>query len=312
MVLTQEVLLLPADLAVTTPDPKEEMLDTVLEAPAHRAVAHQAVQAHQAEATAHLKEPQPVTDQSSTPNQLQLAALATKDHQVRLDLRDLPEIPEKMVTTERTERTVKMPNCWLPSPPKSALFAQQDHKDPRDHQEPRDRQDLKAVLENLREMVFQESKAWPELQVSKAAQEEKDHVEPQANQDVLSPFQAHKAQLAHQDNQENPVQRVNQVPMDNRSKDHQDCQETLASQAARVVQDLKDLQDPAARKERRDLANTAHLHALHLAIKPSPPEPFVFPLDCQWPFVLLLFVCLYCPTKMFAFPASQSLNSILR
>lgn len=314
--LIQEALLLPADLAVTTPDLKEEMPDMDLEALAHQTVlAHLAVQDHLEATTldmAHQLEFQPDTAQLSIPNQLQLAALATKDHQDHLAPKGHQETQERTAITEKMERMARTPNCWLPNLLKFVLSAHQAHKDLPDLPEPKGPLVQKDPPENLPAMVFQENKEWPELKDNQVVQDEKDHVELQANPDVSSLFQALKAQLVHQDRLENRARKANQVPTDNHSKAHQDCPEMPAKLAAKAAQDLKVHLDQPEKKAKRVRANTARLHALHPVIKPPIPKPFAFPLDFQWPLNLLIFVCLYCPTKMFAFPASQSLNPISR
>jgi len=142
-------------------------------------------------------------------------------------------------------------------------------------------------------MVFPESKELKDSQDHKEEMAEKDHVEPQANQVVLSQFQDRKAHLGLQDNQENQDLKDSRVKTANHSKDHPDSQVMLASPEEKDALDQLDLPAQQEIQARRDLANTAHLPALHPVIKNLLPEglgssnPWLNPLFVS--FILTIF-----------------------
>jgi len=257
-----------ADLVATTPDHKEETLDT-----AHLAeiTPDQAVDLVQAAEetldTAHrLEFQQDMADQPSTQNQPQLAAHATKDRQDLPDQKARTEILEKMETTARTARTEKMLNCWLQNQPKFALSAHKARKARQDHQEQKDLQDRRDLQESLHVMVCQENKEWQEVQANKVDQAAKDHAEHQDSPVDLFQFPDLRG---HQDNQaspENPDQRVNQAPMDRASKDRRDFQVMPEPPERKEDLDRPELLGRPEKKARKDPASTAHLHVPRLAI----------------------------------------------
>lgn len=249
----------PVAKAVTM-DPVAETTDPqVRDLPAHRAALDPRPAAATATTQPVLK---PATDQPSTLNPLQLAALAIKDLQDLPDLKDHPETTEKMDTTVKTETMERMPNLRPLNPPKSASSAHPDPLDPKELQELKVLPDRKEVPVSHQKTEYQANKVNKVNPAQSAGPVVKVHVELTDNPDDLSPFPDLKVHQAQPVPLERKVKKANQVPTDKVSKVHPVCQETLDNPVAKDVQDLPDLLEPPEKLERRVLASTVLLLVL--------------------------------------------------